>query len=201
MALVAGAQAAPPGRDGKGRERPSESAERRDREARFERGAEQLPPHFRRSHLFLHEGRTAEGSREPSHTLSRHVPDHFSEAAVKRIIEPREAYYEQQQTPNRPDLSVFKDLAHAERAIDATLKDAGNARKIELWLNGGPPNGRLPLEGHHADAVGVLYKRGDPAKPLDMSKAPVEVSSTLLLLQRDGRGGFYIHTAYPVSSP
>lgn len=197
-ASVAAQAAPPPGRDVRARERPSETAERREREARTERGIEHLPAEFRRSWLYAHEGRSVEPGGETSHTLRKHVPERFNEQAILRVIEPREARYQELGTTNRPPLSVYKDLPHAERAIRSTLQSHDLA--IQQWLRDPGARDVKAIEGRHAEPVGVVYERPSPSQAIDLSQRPREVNTNIVVLQKSGKG-YYILTSYPAVLP
>jgi hypothetical protein len=81
--------------------------------------------------------------------------------------------------------SSFTDYETAQRVIHDAVK--ANDEEIKSWLKNSK-NNPLELELIGNSPLGITIRRGQP---------PAATSNARVVLKKDGRGGFYYHTAYP----
>ncbi len=131
------------------------------------------PPPFPRGGLPAHESPNLPNVRNGGgHTLANHVGKTVQDLA-NRLANQR----------NLRAASTFDTLDEAEDNIESTIQF--NQAAIAAWVAAGM-RGNLAIDGPFAG--GTCLQRGGQ---------PVQGSGTRVVLQSDGRGGWYILTAYP----
>ncbi|HZM28101.1 MAG TPA: RNase A-like domain-containing protein [Gemmatimonadales bacterium] len=120
-------------------------------------------------------------AKPPTHPLSKHGPGVKDESLLERLAK----------EPKTPEATRFGDRARMESAIGQTIN--ANSSEIQSWLKKGA-KGKLALTGKPK-----LGKLGEGFKK--MGDKVVRVGShrkVRVVLASDGKGGYVIHTAYPV---
>jgi RHS repeat-associated protein len=108
------------------------------------------------------------------HTLARHVGK-TGQQLIARL-----------RTSNVPASSTFFDEEGAERMVALTISSQRPA--IQAWLRQNPTYNRAFVY-RGTTVIGQLVKRG--------STRVEQVTNVRVVLRGDGRGGYYIRTAYP----
>ncbi|MCA8902568.1 MAG: hypothetical protein KDA53_15110 [Hyphomonas sp.] len=85
----------------------------------------------------------------------------------------------------------FKNAQTAKRVIDKGL----NSRQFKDWVKGGA-KGEIALSVKSGKGVGYGVKKGVLNKGGQL-KVKKNIKNSTVLVRSDGRGGYYVHTAYP----
>ncbi len=87
--------------------------------------------------------------------------------------------------------SSFSDKKTAEKVCYDILSDKSNSSKVSDWLSGKIKGNKLVFNytGNKGDVLGIGVTRGN--------NAARDLIDGLIVLKKDGQGGYYILTGYP----